>query len=98
LNALYIGIVHKDPDSCYGMSFPDAPGCFSAADDAKDIYAMAEEALTLWLEGSLEDGHAIPPTRTIEQIQADAEWRESLADATFLIGVKIDVPGLKVAA
>jgi predicted RNase H-like HicB family nuclease len=96
--ALYIGIVHKDPDSCYGMSFPDAPGCFSAADEAKDIYAMAEEALTLWIETMQEDGHPIPSTRTVEQVQADPEWRESLSDAAFLIGVKIEVPGLKAAA
>lgn len=26
-----IVIVHKDENSAYGMSFPDAPGCFSAA-------------------------------------------------------------------
>lgn len=96
--ALYIGIVHKDPDSCYGMSFPDAPGCFSAADEAKDIYAMAEEALTLWLECSIEDGHSIPPTRTVEEIERDPEWKESLSDAKFLIGVKVEMPGLKAAA
>ncbi len=96
--ALYIGIVHKDPDSCYGMSFPDAPGCFSAADEAKDIYAMAEEALTLWIASSLEEGHSIPKTRTVEEIERDPAWQESLADAKFLIGVKIELPELKAAA
>jgi predicted RNase H-like HicB family nuclease len=95
---LYIGIIHKDPDSCYGMSFPDAPGCFSAADEARDIYAMAEEALTLWIETSMEEGHDIPKTRTVEEIERDLEWRESLAGASFLIGVKIELPGMKKAA
>ncbi len=37
----YIVIVHKDEHSAYGMSFPDAPGCFSAADEIDDIFAMA---------------------------------------------------------
>jgi len=26
------------------MTFPDAPGCFSAADEIDDLFAMAEEA------------------------------------------------------
>ncbi len=59
--SLYIGLVHKDPDSSYGMSFPDAPGCFSAADTPEQIYKMAREALTLWLEGMLEDGLPFQP-------------------------------------
>ena len=26
----YIGLVHKEPDSDYGVSFPDLPGCITA--------------------------------------------------------------------
>ena len=26
----YIGPVHQDPDSDYGLSFPDLPGCATA--------------------------------------------------------------------
>ena len=51
----YIVIVHKDPESAYGMTFPDAPGCFSAADEIDDLFAMAEEALSLWAEGEIEE-------------------------------------------
>jgi predicted RNase H-like HicB family nuclease len=29
------------------MTFPDAPGCFSAADEIDDLFAMATEALEL---------------------------------------------------
>ena len=39
----YIAIVHKDQDSAYGLSFPDAPGCFSAADDMDDVFANAAQ-------------------------------------------------------
>ena len=41
----YIAIVHKDLGSAYGMTFPDAPGCFSATDDLDDLFEMANEAL-----------------------------------------------------
>ena len=96
--ALYIGLVHKDPESCYGMSFPDAPGCFSAADEPDEIFAMAQEALGLWLEGTLEEGFSVPPLRTIEEIRRDPEWRESLEAAAFVIGVELELPAAKAAA
>jgi predicted RNase H-like HicB family nuclease len=83
----YIGIVHEDPDSAYGITFPDAPGCFSAADEMDDVFAMAAEALALWSEGMEEDGHASPPQRDLSEIRADPECQESLADSAFLIAV-----------
>ena len=83
----YIGIVHKDPDSAYGISFPDAPGCFSAADEMDDVFAMAEEALAGWTEAMLECGNPIPPTRDLSAISEDPEWEESLATSAFLIAV-----------
>ena len=27
----YVAVVDKDPDSAYGIQFPEVPGCFSAA-------------------------------------------------------------------
>ncbi|MDI6026348.1 type II toxin-antitoxin system HicB family antitoxin [Corticibacterium sp. UT-5YL-CI-8] len=32
----YIALTHKDPDSAYGVSFPDIPGCFSAGDSVDE--------------------------------------------------------------
>ena len=46
----YIGIVHKDPDSSYGISFPDLPGCFSAGEDLIELERNAIEAIDLYLE------------------------------------------------
>lgn len=87
----YIGIVHKDPDSAYGISFPDAPGCFSAADEMDDLFAMAQEALSLWTEGMVEEGNSIPPARDLSEIRKDPEWQESLAESVFLIAVPAPV-------
>ena len=55
----YIAIVHKDPESAYGVSFLDAPGCFSAADTIDDLFANAAEAIALWMEAMREDGQKI---------------------------------------
>lgn len=48
---LYPLYVHKDEGSAYGMTFPDFPGCFSAADEPGDIPRMAQEAVEVYFEG-----------------------------------------------
>ena len=35
----YVAFVHKDPDSAYGISFPDFPGCISAGDTMDEVIA-----------------------------------------------------------
>lgn len=60
---IYYGIVHKDEDSAYGVTFPDLPGCFSAADDDSQIIANAAEALDLYFD----DAEEVPPSH-INQI------------------------------
>ena len=47
----YIAIIHKDADSAYGVTLPDFPGCFSAADSLDEIPAAVQEAVELWAEG-----------------------------------------------
>lgn len=76
----YLALVHKDPDSAYGISFPDLPGCFSAADDYADIVPNAAEALELWFEDMSE----IEP-RGIDDIRKDVA--SELRDGAFLIAV-----------
>ncbi|MBW7920648.1 MAG: type II toxin-antitoxin system HicB family antitoxin [Rubellimicrobium sp.] len=46
----YTIIIHHDTDSAYGLTFPDLPGCFAAADSWDEIPAAAAEALDLWFE------------------------------------------------
>jgi len=47
----YIGIVHKDEDSSYGIAFPDLPGCFSAGEDLVELERNSVEAIELYLDG-----------------------------------------------
>ena len=51
----YIGLLRKEGDSDYGVSFPDFPGIATAGTSLDDARAMAEEALALHIEGLLED-------------------------------------------
>jgi len=78
----YIAVVHKEPDSAWGISFPDIPGCFSAADSEDDILANAIEALTMHLEGL-----DAPVARDLPEIAVDPNVRADLQDGAFLLAV-----------
>lgn len=77
--AHYIALIHKDPDSDYGVSFPDFPGCVSAGSDLDAARAMGAEALALHIEGMIEDGEAIPEPSSLEAVMRDPENRDGVA-------------------
>ena len=85
----YIAIVHKDAHSAYGVSFPDAPGCFSASDALDGLFGNANEAIEGWTETMLDSGFPIPEPRDLEALQADPEWAESFATAAMIIAVEV---------
>ncbi|TIQ73651.1 MAG: CopG family transcriptional regulator, partial [Mesorhizobium sp.] len=75
----YIGLIHKDTDSDFGVSFPDFPGVVTAGTDLDDARAMAEEALAFHIEGLVEDGEAIPEPSSLEDVMDDADNRDGVA-------------------
>jgi len=73
-------LIHKDKDSAFGVTFPDVPGRFSAADKEEDMVANAIEALSLHFEGE----PAITPSR----IETDREDNaDGLAQDAYLLAV-----------
>jgi len=85
----YIGLIHKDADSHFGVSFPDFPGAVTAGASLDDARAMAEEALAFHIEGLVEDGEAIPAPSTLEEVMSDPDNRSGVA---ILVAVKNDQP------
>ncbi len=75
----YIGLIHKDASSDYGVSFPDFPGCITAGRNLDEARAMAEEALALHIEGLVAEGEAIPEAAPLEEVMSDAENRDGVA-------------------
>ena len=76
----FYALVHKDPDSAFGVEFPDLPGCFSAADSEEDVLPNACEALELWFE----DAADVQP-RSLEAIRELAAT--DLAAGAFIVAV-----------
>ena len=75
----YIGLIHKDSGSDYGVSFPDFPGCVTAGVTLDEARAFAQQALALHIEGMVEDRDAIPEPSSLESIMTDADNRDAVA-------------------
>ncbi|HCE0322428.1 TPA: type II toxin-antitoxin system HicB family antitoxin [Pseudomonas aeruginosa] len=59
-------VLHKDPDSDYGVTVPDVPGCFSAGATVSETLANVEEALALHFEGLVTDGEELPQPQDVD--------------------------------
>jgi len=80
----YIALIHKEPTSAFGASFPDLPGCVSAANTLEELRPMIEEALGFHIEGMIEDGEAVPEPSTLDEILK----AEGYVDAVAVMVVK----------
>lgn len=72
----YIAFIHKDPDSIYGVSFPDVPGCISAGDTIDEAVRNAVEALSGHIRLLEADGDPVPSPRDFDAIMNDPELAE----------------------
>jgi predicted RNase H-like HicB family nuclease len=86
----FYAIIEQDEDSAYGVTFPDLPGCYSAADQIEDVVPNAAEALELWFEDQAE----VEPMR-LDQVRA--KCAEELAAGASLIAVPYIVNEHRVA-
>ena len=78
----YIALIHKDADSCYGVSFPDLPGVITAGDTIDEAMRHAAEALEFaaddWETGGRK---GLPSPRTIDDLRSDPEFQEDAVHA-----------------
>jgi len=75
----YIALVRKDPDSDFGVEFPDFPGCVTAGKDLEEARTLAEEALRFHIEGMIQDGESLPRPSRFEEIMSDVANRGAVA-------------------
>ena len=80
----YIALIHKDNDSCYGVSFPDVPGVFTAGDTIDEAMQKAAEVLQFAAEDWSDlEGKEFPAARTIDELRGDLDFQEAAADAVI---------------
>ena len=90
----FFAVVHKDPDSDYGVSFPDLPGCISAGATLDEARAMASEALAMHLEALRDDGEPLPIPSSLESVASSVD----AGDAMAIILVEVQSTALEAMA
>lgn len=78
-------VIHKDPDSDYGVTVPDLPGCFSAGFTIEEAVTNAREAIELHIEGLLDAGEAVA-SGSVEAHRKDPAYASGL---WFLVDVSL---------
>lgn len=74
----YPVVIHKDPNSDYGVTVPDLPGCFSAGDTMDDALTQAVEGIECHLEGILADNEPIPVPQPIERHRQNPDYADGV--------------------
>lgn len=85
----YVGLIHKEANSDYGVSCPDFPGVVTAGKTLDDAQAMAEEALAFHVEGMSEDGEILPEASTLDEIMEHPDSKSAVA---IRVAVKTEAP------
>jgi predicted RNase H-like HicB family nuclease len=79
----YIALIHKDSDSCYGVSFPDIPGVVTAGDTVDEAMQQAGQVLQFaaedWINADGSTGFKAPST--IDELRNNPEFLEDAKDA-----------------
>ena len=70
---LYPIYVHQgDAKHAHGVTIPDFPGCFSAADNLDELPAMVQEAIELYCEGEEME---LPKPSALEELIKNKEYQ-----------------------
>jgi len=64
----YAVVIERVPDSNYCAYVPDLPGCVSTGDTLEEVKRNIQEAIAFHLDGMREDGTAIPPPSTLNEL------------------------------
>src|SRR5258706_2260640 len=75
----YVAYLRKEPDSDYGVDFPDLPGCVTAGASVEEAQAMAAEALAAHLAFLEAEGRDIPAPRSLEAFRDDPDRPRAIA-------------------
>lgn len=83
----YPAIIDKDGNA-FGITFPDFPGCISAADSPEEAIQSGAEALSGHIAMMVEDGDPIPPPTPLTDVTWEAD--EQVVCVTL---VAVAIPG-----
>ena len=78
-------VVHKDPDSSYGVAAPDLPGYISAGDTLDEAFENVVEAILGHVEVLLMDGVPYPGAGRLRNIRRTRITKAGCAGDTWML-------------
>jgi predicted RNase H-like HicB family nuclease len=89
VSAYYVAVIEKDPDSAFGVWFPDVEGCFSAGETLEEAVANAAAALRQHTEALESAGHQLSAARASDEVLRDKDVRASVKAGAVLFAVPL---------
>ena len=71
MKLIYPACFYPSEDGSYTVVFPDLPGCVTEGKSLADAMEMAEDAVSGWLLGEVEENKQLPKASFIHDITAD---------------------------
>lgn len=85
----YVAVIEKEPDSAFGVWFPDVEGCFSAGETMAEAVINAAAALRQHVEAIESAGRSVPPARAIDGVLSDEDVAGSVEAGAVLFAVPL---------
>ena len=89
MSSHYVAVIEKEPDSAFGVWFPDVEGCFSAGDTLEEAVANAAAALRQHTEALESSGRRLLAPRTVDDVLRDKDVRASVKAGALLFAVPL---------
>ena len=86
-----VALIREEKAGIWGISFPDFPGCLSAANNMDDAIARGAKALAAHVKSMVETDQTFPAIRTVDDIRRT----ENLGGAV-IVAVPVELPGKSV--
>jgi predicted RNase H-like HicB family nuclease len=83
----YVAVIEKEPDSAFGVWFPDVEGCFSAGDTLEEAVANAAAALCQHMEVLESAGRHLSGAHSVDDVLRDKDVRAAVKNGAMLFAV-----------
>ncbi|WP_370677799.1 type II toxin-antitoxin system HicB family antitoxin [Pleomorphomonas sp. PLEO] len=86
-----VALIREEKDGILGISFPDFPGCVSAAYNMDDVITRGAKTLAAHVKHKVENNETFPVIRRVDDIR-----RTENLDGAIIAAVPVDLPGKSV--
>src|SRR5215510_16189753 len=88
----YVAVIEKEPDSAFGVWFPDVEGCFSAGETVEESVANAAAALRQHVEAAESAGRRVQAARSADDVLRDEDVAAAVKAGAVLVTVHANSP------